>query len=153
GFRQIHGQDIPNIQVGALALWDFAALVGKGQDDGYAIGVGTGSVRLLDVISCFLCGRKIHRLRHWVMDPMLGLAIPYGFVDIRMASTMTPKGSEQLHEFYLSVMLYWIIAHELAHIAAGDVDRSKKNLVRGMSKNVVTLVTDAPRFGTELDAD
>ena len=176
--ERVHGQSTPKVSVGGLALWDFAALVGKDKDDGYCIGIGIGSVRLLDVFSACLCvflfekskqaqdkaqrilgavlydyaRRKTHRLRHWVMDPTLGLAIPYGFVDTRFAS-IVPQGAEEAHWFYLTTMLSWTIAHEVAHIAAGDVNEPKSVVVMAMSGKPITLTTKMPQPEKELNAD
>ncbi len=169
---------MPKVIVRALALWDFAALVGKDRRGGYCLGIGIGSVRLLDVFSACLCllifdqaeqaqsraqrtigavlydyaRRKIHRLRHWVMDPTLGLAIPYGMFDTRLAS-IVPQGAEHVHRFYLGVLLSWVLSHEIAHIAAGDVDETKAVVVMGMSKQHVTLTADIPLPEKELSAD
>ena len=176
--ERVYGRKMPNVKVGALALWDFTALVGQGSGGEFGLGVGIGSVRILDVFSACLsvfifeqrdeakshaqkivgtilydyARRLTHRLRHWIMDPTLGLIIPYGFVNTQLSS-IVPKGYENAHEFYLQVMLSWIIAHELAHIAEGDINQAEDVFVLGMSGKPITLIASKPQPEKELNAD
>jgi hypothetical protein len=143
--RNVYGTDSPPIIVGAVSLWDFTAIVGRDRLDRYCVGVGVGSTRLLDVFSVCLSAiifgnsdeaisraqktlgsllydyarRNTHRLRHWSIDPTLGLAIPYGFVPLQLGS-LVPAGYEAGQLFYFDILLGWVLAHEIAHIIAGD---------------------------------
>jgi len=176
--KHVHGDTLPTVNVGALSIWDFTALVGRDRLGTYGVGVGIGSVRLLDVFSACLSAvifensdqadnraqttlgavlydyarRKVHRLRHWVMDPTLGLAIPYGFVGMQLNS-MVPKGAERAHKFYLNVLLGWVLAHEVSHIAAGDIEDDQNVTVLGLTGQPIIINASCPRPDREYNAD
>lgn len=173
--RKVHGRALPSVAVGAVSIWDFAAVVGRAENGEYCIAVGIGSVRLLDVFSGCLCKilfsnsntdqemaqnilgsvlydyarRKIHRLRHWFLDMRLGLALPYGLVDTRLVS----PASNSPHHFYLSVLLSWVLAHEICHIARGHVGENDETKILGVIGLPVNIHASRAHERQEHDAD
>src|SRR5688572_29867007 len=53
--RRTCGNRVPVPAIGVLSIWDLVALVGRDATGGYCIGVGVGSLRLLDLFSACLC--------------------------------------------------------------------------------------------------
>jgi hypothetical protein len=175
--KRVHRRRVPRVRIGALAIWDFAALVSRSRWS-YCVAVGIGSVRLLDLLCAYLCvflfderdevqehtkmkvgavcydyvRRKIPRLRHWIIDPYVGFVIPYGLIPTEIASII-PNGREDAHRFYLHTLLGWILAHEIAHVMAGDVGDAEWVTVMGMTKSRATLSANIFHPESELEAD
>jgi hypothetical protein len=176
--QTIYRGPVESPRTGVISMWDLAALVGRDEQGRYCMGVGVGSVRLLDVLSAFLCSALfeesadaqaaaqqrigafsydwarglIERLRLWSIDPTLGLARPYGFVNLDLGS-IVPVGRDKAHEFYFLAMLTWILAHEVSHIATDDLAQQATTEVTGMTAPHVRVDTQRPKPGREFQAD
>lgn len=172
------GGAFPKISVDVLSLWDLTALVGAPGGARFALGVGFGTAFLLDAACAFLCSflffsgsaratdaqnrlgailydyarAKTYRLRHWMLDPTINRVHPYGIVPVNLAAEF-PKDIASAHQFYLEVLVRWILSHEIAHILAGDLEAERDVLVMGMSGNEVTVRATPGRSDQELAAD
>lgn len=174
----VYGRPVHGPRIGIISMWDLTALVGRDEQGQYCMGVGVGSVRLLDMLSAFLCSALfeesedgqavaqkrigaftydwarglIERLRLWSLDPTLGLVRPYGFINVDIGS-IVPVGRDKAHEFYFLAMLTWILAHEVSHIATHDLGQRATTEVTGMTAPHVGVDTQRPKPGGELQAD
>jgi hypothetical protein len=174
----LQGKSVERPEFRIISMWDLTALVGRDDCGQTCMGVGVGSIRLLDVLSACLCSalfetsdeaqieaqqrigaitydwsrRRIQRLRLWSVDPTLGLVRPYGFVKIELGS-IVPKDRKDEQQFYFLAMVTWIMAHEIAHIAAGDLDEQCLTEVMTETGTRVRLDTQRRRPDREREAD
>lgn len=175
--REQYDRDLQPIRIAGLSLWNLAAFVAKdASTNEYGIGVGIGAVRLLDVTNTCRWAAKsrpeheqhfakvlgtilysystksYYAVRHWMIDPTLGMTIPYGVIPMQLGSRVDPDLAEHQRES-LWIILSFIISHEVAHIMAGHVKGTvERNVVSMTGQSTRIPASDIDR-GHEYQAD